>query len=192
MKASPKIVLHLHEVTAEARAQHSLSKWVRATHHFDHCKLGFSSKDAMEKFVTILRDVVAAGAWKVPETVATSKKWVVSLSVRYHNCNMMRTNLQLHLFCGNTILFVFADGLLLYTTWGIVRYGVGAVVARAKAEVQESEVSIRAAFKGDLEELKSRAKQMVALSEAFTAKLKRGEVNDEEAAEFQAYVEHKI
>jgi ESCRT-II complex subunit VPS36 len=68
------------------------------------------------------------------------------------------------------------------------KYGVGARVAREKKEIEKSETSIKEAFKGDLEELKSRAKQMVALSEAFTARLKKGEVSDADTAEFQSYV----
>eukprot|EP00035_Acanthoeca_spectabilis_P035968 m.37123 g.37123 ORF g.37123 m.37123 type:complete len:396 (-) comp7652_c0_seq1:114-1301(-) len=68
------------------------------------------------------------------------------------------------------------------------KYGVGARVAREKKEIEESESSIQEAFRGDLEELKSRAKQMVSLSEAFTSKLKKGEVSDADTAEFQSYI----
>lgn len=68
------------------------------------------------------------------------------------------------------------------------RYGISALVAREKGEIARSRDAIREAFRGDLEELKVNAKQMVALSEAFTAKLRKGEVDDADAAEFQQYL----
>lgn len=68
------------------------------------------------------------------------------------------------------------------------RYGISALVAREKGEIARSRDAIREAFRGDLEELKVNAKKMVALSEAFTAKLRKGEVDDADAAEFQTYL----
>jgi hypothetical protein len=68
------------------------------------------------------------------------------------------------------------------------KYGISALVAREKGEIARSRDAIREAFRGDLEELKANAKQMVALSEQFTAKLRKGEVDDADAAEFQQYV----
>eukprot|EP00038_Savillea_parva_P019764 m.28776 g.28776 ORF g.28776 m.28776 type:complete len:401 (-) comp4545_c0_seq1:210-1412(-) len=138
--ASPKVVLQLSPITSTERASRPMFEWVRATVRANHCKLGFTSKDTAEHVTQMIKDVVAAAAWKSVK-VAASK-----------------------------------------------RYGVSARVARDKQEIEKSESSIREAFQGDLEELKRRAKDMVKLSEQFTAKVRKGEVSDSDTAEFQSYV----
>lgn len=69
-----------------------------------------------------------------------------------------------------------------------VAVGIAGIVRSKKAELKESESSIREAFKGDLDALMTKAKDMVKLAEKFAAKVSEDPNAKDDQSQLQTYI----